>query len=154
MPEDGQEEANSRFLQFCKHATHTKTASIGNLEKAWPWGALPTSVVEELWHMTVSVLLTLTAARWFMLPFVLRKWLRMTRISAGQMTASNLDGMQFNFRTMHVEYLVQRVALRQVTAELFCDRLPIVSQKVFTSSGPQHFSCGLTSDPICLVTFN
>jgi hypothetical protein len=54
--------------------------------------------------------------------------------------------MQFNFRAMHVEYLVERVAMRQVMAELFGDRLPIVSQKVFTSSGPQHFSCGFTSD--------
>jgi hypothetical protein len=67
------------------------------------------------------------------------------------MTASHLDGMQFNFRTTHVEYLAERVALRQDMAELFGDRLrspTIVGQKVFTSSGSHHFSCGLTSDPM------
>lgn len=39
------------------------------------------------------------------------------------MTVSHLDGMQFNFRAIHVEYLVERVALRQVMGELLGDRL-------------------------------
>ena len=40
------------------------------------------------------------------------------------MSASHLDWMQFNFRVMHVEYLVERIAMRYVMAELFGDRLP------------------------------
>jgi hypothetical protein len=107
-----------------RHKHPPPPASIGNLEEAWPWDALPTSVVEGLWHTTVSVLLTLTVARWFMLPFISSKWLWLSCISAGQMSAYHLDRMQFNFRAMHVEYLVERVAMRQVTAELFGNRLP------------------------------